>query len=45
MVFKNQMFANTMADAGGFAGGEPPNVRKEFPETWIWEDLNKKGFV
>lgn len=42
---KGEMFAfNTIADdGGGFV--EPPKVRKEFPETWIWEDLNKEGFV
>lgn len=22
-----------------------PKVRKEFPETWIWDDLNEEGFV
>lgn len=22
-----------------------PKVRKEFPETWIWDDVNEEGFV
>lgn len=24
---------------------EPPKIRKEFPETWIWDDLDDNGFV
>lgn len=22
-----------------------PKLRKDFPETWIWEHLNENGFV
>ncbi|XP_055684022.1 thioester-containing protein 1 allele R1-like isoform X2 [Lutzomyia longipalpis] len=27
---------------GGFAN--PPKIRKEFPESWIWENLNDNGY-
>ncbi|GAB0100916.1 Alpha-macroglobulin, receptor-binding [Sergentomyia squamirostris] len=32
------------AGAAGFGGGfvEPPKIRKEFPETWIWENFDDK---
>lgn len=23
----------------------PPRSRKNFPETWIWDDINKEGLV
>lgn len=23
----------------------PPTIRKEFPESWIWESLNETGLV
>lgn len=31
--------------AGGSGFIEPPKIRKEFPETWIWEDLEDIRFV
>lgn len=32
---------------GGFAPtqSQPPKVRKEFPETWIWDKITEEGFV
>lgn len=23
---------------------EPPKIRKEFPETWLWEDFTDAGY-
>ncbi|XP_055684023.1 thioester-containing protein 1 allele R1-like isoform X3 [Lutzomyia longipalpis] len=35
-----------MRKAKPAAGGlvEPPKIRKEFPESWIWEDLEDNGY-
>ncbi|XP_059619137.1 CD109 antigen-like isoform X4 [Phlebotomus argentipes] len=40
------MPAMAAAGAAGFGGGfvQPPKIRKEFPETWIWDDLEDNGY-
>lgn len=30
---------------GSYIPLTPMTVRKEFPETWIWENLTNNGFV
>ncbi len=39
--------ANTRTDESGGAEtgvkAQPPTVRKEFPETWIWTELTTSG--
>lgn len=30
---------------GSYIPFTPMTVRKEFPETWIWENLTNNGFV
>lgn len=32
-------------DSASNRPSKPPTVRKEFPETWIWENLSENGFV
>lgn len=27
---------------GGVAPSEPPRIRKEFPETWLWETIDEE---
>lgn len=41
-VFKTDFIQNELAEDGGFMNTEV-KTRKEFPETWIWDDLNKEG--
>lgn len=37
------MSSSSVTDS--FSSFKPPTVRKEFPETWIWENLTNNGFV
>lgn len=43
-VFKTAISENELAEDGGFVNTEV-KTRKEFPETWIWDDLNEEGLV
>lgn len=37
-----------IADKVGFSSADnvvSPKIRKEFPETWLWEDISDPGLV
>lgn len=40
-------FGGAFPQAGAVAPtqSQPPKVRKEFPETWIWDKIIEEGFV
>lgn len=41
MVIKDVVSTVVASFGGGVGGAEPPRVRKEFPETWLWNEYKE----